>query len=357
MNQTFQNIKKLEKKVRQGTPKYNFNARLDLDEIETFEKAYGIVLPESYKEFLERFNGGMITRWESASYVDMTEFEPDHPSRDSFMLFSLEELYDKYTSLRLDDWLIEEEDYIRTYPIIPICKTPTQELLFVVSNKGFSNESPVFASYEISGSYRCEKIAADFNSFLGYYLESDGFPALLPDDINPSFTDFMEDNNILSMTTEKLSNNEIVRRSTALIKLDPDDAWPYCTRGNAHLYNGKTKWALVDFNQAIEMNREEAFFYHCRGDLLLHYGSARKALIDMDISVKLEPDNKMFLTGRADALVKLGKYEKALVDCNRVLEMDMMFKIALYTRRDIYEAIGEDEKAKVDSDLIDELNS
>jgi len=353
---TFSNLKKLEKNVLQGTEKYNFNARLELDELETFEKAYGIVLPESYKEFLERFNGGMITRWKSTSYVDMTEFEPEHPSRDSFMLFSLEEVIDRYTSLRLDDWLLEEED-VRTYPIIPFCKTPEQELLFMVSNKGFTDESPIFASYEESGEYKCVKIAADFNSFLGYYIESDGFPALLPDDVKPSFQVFLEENNIISIAKEKPSHDEVIKRATALLKLDPDDAWSYCTRGNAHMYNGKTKWALTDLNKAIEMDDKEAFFYHCRGDLLLQYGSARKALIDMDISVKLEPDNKMFLTGRADALVKLGKYKKALVDCNRVLEMDRMFELALYTRKDVYEALGEDTKAKVDSDLIDELNS
>lgn len=356
MNNTFPNIKKLEEKVRQGTPKYDFNARLDLDEIETFEKAYGIVLPESYKQFLERYNGGMITRWESASYVDMTEFEPDHPSRDSFKLFSLEELIDKYTSLRLDDWLMGK-DFLGTYPIIPICRTPKQELLFIITNKGLSDESPVFASYEESGKYSCVKVAVDFNSFLGFYIESYGFPALLPDDVAPSFDVFMKEKKILSIAMEKLSYEEKVKRATALIKLDPDDAWSYCTRGNAHLYNGKTKWALADFNRAIELDSDEAFFYHCRGDLLLHYGSVRKALIDMDIAVKLESDNKMFLTGRADALVKLGKYKKALIDCNKVLEMDSRFEIALYTRVSIYEALGEDEKAKLDSDLLDELDT
>lgn len=356
MNNTFPNIKKLEEKVRQGTPKYDFNARLDLDVIETFEKAYGIVLPESYKQFLERFNGGLVSRWESASYVDMTEFEPDHPSRDSFKLFSLEELIDKYTSLRLDDWLMGK-DFFGTYPIIPICRTPKQEILFTLSNKDLSDESPVFASYQESGKYTCIKVAADFNHFLGFYIESEGFPALLPDDVDPSFSLYMKEKKILSIASEKPGYEEKVRRSTALIKMDPNDSWSYCTRGNANLYKGETKWALADFNRAVEIDSEESFFYHCRGDLLMHYGSTRKALIDMDIAVKLDPDNKMFLVGRADALVKLGKYKKALIDCNKVLDVDRKFELALYTRVRIYEALGEDEKAKADSDLLDELNT
>lgn len=123
MNNTFPNIKKLEEKVRQGTPKYDFNARLDLDEIETFEKAYGIVLPESYKQFLERFNGVLISRWESASYVDMTEFEPDYPERDSFKLLSLDKIKSKFSDLRFDKWILGRNFY-GNYPIIPICKMP-----------------------------------------------------------------------------------------------------------------------------------------------------------------------------------------------------------------------------------------
>jgi len=139
-----------------------------------------------------------------------------------------------------------------------------------------------------------------------------------------------------------------------MLKLDPDDAWTYCERGNAHLYNGNTNWALEDFNKAIELE-EVAFFYHCRGDLVLRFGSPRKALIDMDIAVRLKPGNKMFLAGRADAFYKLGRLKKALADCNKVLEKDGRFYLALQTRYEIYKDLGEDEKAKADADLLNEI--
>jgi len=356
MSHIFQNIKKLEEKVRYETPKYDFNARLHVGEIETFERAHGIIFPESYKQFLERFNGGMITRYKWTSYVDMCEYEAEHPSRDSFRLFRLEELIDKYTNLRLDDWLLEDVPFT-TYPIIPICRTPNEDLIFVVSNKGLDAESPVFASFELKGNYICQKVAADFNVFLGYYMESEGFPALLPDDIEPSFEAFMEANNVKSMAMEKLSHEDTILRATELIKQDPKDVWAYCTRGTAYHMNGNPKLALIDLNKTIELDDKESFFYHCRGDLILEFGSARKALIDLDIAVKLEPDNLIFMTRRADALGKLGKYKKALNDCNKVLTIDPLFEFALFTRVDIYKALGEDEKAKIDSDLIDELNS
>ncbi len=56
MNDTYSNIEKIKKLVWQGTPKFKFNTTKERSEIETFEKAYGLVLSESYKQFLEPDN-------------------------------------------------------------------------------------------------------------------------------------------------------------------------------------------------------------------------------------------------------------------------------------------------------------
>lgn len=61
MKETFSNIEKLKKLVWQGTPKYKFNIRKGISEIETFEKAYGLVLSESHKQFLEPDNQSLIS--------------------------------------------------------------------------------------------------------------------------------------------------------------------------------------------------------------------------------------------------------------------------------------------------------
>jgi len=75
--QMFKNLKTLEERVWQGAEKYNFNARLEEGLLETYQKAYGIVLPESYGQFMNRFNGGMISEMKDSFYIDMTEWEPD----------------------------------------------------------------------------------------------------------------------------------------------------------------------------------------------------------------------------------------------------------------------------------------
>ncbi len=354
MIETFSNIEKLKKLVWQGTPKYKFNTRKDISEIETFEKAYELTFPESYKQFLERFNGGMILEFRESFYIDMTEWEPDGPKKSSFYLFGLEDVNNAYRDAKLDDWLLHKT-VAGIYPIIPICHTPDDNLLFMINGKGLKEESPIFSSVYHEGKYTCTKIARDFNTFLGYYIAMDGFPALLPDDTEPSWEVYMKNNEVLKIANTRETNTEIIARSTASLEIIPDEAWTYCERGNAYLYNKQIKLALADFNKAIELDEKEEFFYHCRGDLILEYGDPRKALIDLDIAVNLDPDNKMFRIRRADAFLKLNKLNKALADCNFVLKMDPKFELGLHTRIEAYNALGETEKSKIDSDLLDEI--
>jgi tetratricopeptide (TPR) repeat protein len=357
MADTLTNFELLEKRVWQGTPKYDFNSRIDIDKLETFEAAYGIVLSESYKQFMERFNGGMILAHPQSFYIDMLEDEPDGPKWSSYYFFDYDEVVEKYRDLRLDKWLLGD-DFNGVYPIIPICRTPGPEhnLLFMFSEKGLNTESPVFAMFVNSNISSCVQVATGFDAFLEWYVNSEGFPPIGQVTGTISCHTFVDEKSIVEIAGQKETHLQIIERSTAMLKLFPDDSWSYCTRGNAHLYNGESNLALNDFNKAIELDENESFFYHCRGDLVLQYGSARKALIDLDIAVKLDSDNKMFLAGRADAFLKLGWLEKALADCNRILEKDSKYRLALYVRERVYKEMGEDELAQADSDLIDELS-
>jgi len=354
MTRIFSNIKKLKKKEENNTPKYNFNTGIARSKIELFENAFGVILPESYKQFLEKFNGGMILEEEKSYYEDMTDWEPDGPKYSSYYFYSLVELQAKYIEVKRENWLLD--GYIKgNYPYIPICSTPNQELIFIVSQKGLKNESPVFTGRDDSGNFACTKIARNFNTFLGYYINSDGFPALLPDDAEPDWQTFVDKNSILDIANTEESDKEIIERNTAYLQLFPESGWSYNERGISFRDIGQRQLALEDFNKSIEINNKQSFFYYCRGDLILDYGSPRKALIDYDIAVKLDPDNKLYISGRADALQKLGKLKKALTDCNKVLDEDSDYTLALYVRERVYKAMGEDELAQVDSDLIDKL--
>lgn len=350
----FSSINKLEEKRKQGLSKFNFNARLDIEIIETFEKAYAIIFPESYKQFLTNFNGGMMLEYQPSFYTDMTEWEPDGPKWSSFYFFTLDELEDKYSDLKHDCKLISDEvqDF---FPIIPICNTPKQETIMVVSQKGLTKESPVFISSDISDMSTYAQIDDNFNSFLNKIIDYDGFPDIKAEPGSNLLSIFIYNSGILKTLQKEESPTEAIYRTSALIKLKPTNSWNYYDRGNAYLKNNQRKLALTDFNKCIELDHKESLFYYSRGILQLDFGSKRKSLVDLDIAVNLDPESLLFLTGRADAFQKLGKLQKALNGCNKILKKDPAYTLALYVRYRVYKEMGEDDLAQSDSDLIDEL--
>ena len=355
MTKKYSNITRLEEIRRQGLDKFNFNARLDIDKIETFEKAHGVVFPESYKQFMASFNGGMMLEEPESYYIDMTDWEPDGPKWSSFYFYTIDELEYEYSDLKSDSGIFGDE-FNGNFPLIPICNTPKQETIILVSQKGLVKESPVFISSDISDKNTYVQIDDNFHSFLGKIIENDGFPDIKVETENLPLSIYISENRIFETSSEEETNSETIERLTSLIKLNPKSAWNYNERGTAYRLNGQHKLALADFNKSIELNAKESFFYYCRGSMVLDFGSKRKALIDIDIAVKLDPDSLLFLTGRANALQKLGKLEKALIDCNKVLEKNSTYRLALYTRVRIYKAMGEDKLAQADSDLIDEID-
>lgn len=351
----FTSLHKLEEKIKTGSAKYHFGIGVEIEKIETIEKAYGLVFPVAYKQFLQHFNGGMITEYDGSFYTDMTEWEPDGPKESSYYFYSLDELVDSYRSMRLDDDLIED-DFQGIYPIIPICKTPGNGQLFLLSQRGLNQESPVFGNFGLDHLEDCEQISADFDHYLNLYLQYDGFPPIKLNSNKNLCKKFLEENAILTIAREKESNKQVIERNTALLKLYPKDGMNYIERGNALLHQGQRKLALEDYNKALELEPDEAFNYYCRGSLILEYGSARKALIDMDTAVQLEPKDALYLAGRADAFYKLGRLEEALKDCNTILnEIDGVNTIALLTRVQLYRDLGEHDKADKDSALLDDI--
>jgi len=354
MSDIFSNIEQLEELSYDYPDRYFFNARITIDKIETVEVAFGVEFSNMYKMFLTHFNGGMILENEESYYIDMTDFEPDGPKASSFYFYRLDEMVDKYRTFRLDNWLLDD-NFDGIYPLIPICHTPQNEIVFLVSDKGLITTSPVFKASEFNYDKSCVKVADDFNQFLNLYIESNGFPELKPNAENPSLQLFMKKYNVLEIANEQESHDQVIKRTTAMIELEPDNSWDYCVRGSAYNYSGEKNKALDDFSKAIKLNDNEAFFYHCRGDLLLNYGNPRRALIDLDISVKLNPENRMYRSGRADVFYKLGKLRKSLHDCNIILDEDPVYELALDTRYRIYNAIGDDERANADLKLLNEI--
>ncbi len=354
MSDISSNIEIIEKRICEISSRYRFNRNNDTGKPDIIEKAYRLIFPPTYKQFLSHFNGGMILEHNESYYTDMTEWEPDSPKMSSYYFFTMEELINRYSDLKYENGMFSD-DFNGIFPMIPICTTPNQDIILILSQRGLDIESPVFITSDPKDMNTFAKINTNFNDFLGLLLKYNGYPPKNMVSGHYLLSIFIAENKIVSHSLEEESIREKIERTTALIELDPDYDWNYIERGNAYKDNGLRKKALSDYNYAIQLNNKDAFSRYCRGSLLLDYASARKALIDLDIAVNLEPEDKLYLSTRASCFHKLGKLDKALSDCNKVLQMDEIYEIALVTRCRVYGEMGEYEKADADARLLDDL--
>ena len=349
-----ENIARLEELCSKHITRNKFNPPPDIELLDNIEAALGIFLPHTYRDFIRKFNGGMLLEHDESYYIDMTDWEPDGPKYSNYYFFSLDELVEKYEEIRYSSQILTV-DLLDVSPIIPICSTPDQEIIALLTQKGMKIESPVFVIKDIEDMSTYYMINNSFIDFLDHYINENGLPDLGKYETNKPMSMFIHDKGLHFQWLKEEPSNEKLYRLSSMIKIQPKESIYYCNRGIAFLDLGERQKALIDFNTAIELDPESSFARYCRGDLLYEYGSARKALIDMDIAVKLTDNDNFYLAGRAKIFLKLNKLNKALADCNKILESDDTDILALSTRCRVYGAMGEHEKADADNSKLEEL--
>jgi len=349
-----ENIARLKELCREFSYRDRFNPPPSDELLDSIEAALGIFLPHNYRDFIRTFNGGMFLEYDESYYTDMTDWEPDGPKSSNYYFYSLEEIVDEYHVIRYSSQIISM-DLMDVSPIIPICRTPNQEIIALLTQKDMKIESPVFVIKDIEDMSTYYTLHSSFLDFFENYLNNKCLPDLGKYETNNPMSTFIYDNGLHFLWLKEEELNEKIFRLNEMIKLRPEESIYYCNRGQAHLDAGERKKALIDYNKAIELDPESSFARYCRGDLLYEYGSSRKALIDMDIAVKLTDNDNFYLTGRAKIFLKLNKLKRALDDCNKVLDNDDRDILALSTRSRVYAALGEHEKADADNAKLEEL--
>ena len=328
-----------------------FNDSTSQEKIEAFEKIAGICLPQSYKLFLMFTNGGMIVN-NSLDTIIKRDKDIATAKWNANYLLSLEEMKTEWNSMKNRNFGISQKDR-SIYPIIPFCKTKTNEYLVFISVFDKEIESPVFDAFHEEPLETWGLVANDFNEFLYNYLKSNGDPDVMGDETLGVATDFTGPVEYSAAQDE--TNQMVIERTTALIKYKPDDYGALMQRGIAYRDEGNLKSALDDFNKSISLIDDNAYYYFNRGNLFEKAGKNRAALIDFDIAVKLEPKDCLYLNCRAIVLQKMHKYDKAMTDVNQVLQIDDRNLLAYYLRESIYRTFGETEKADKDAQRIEEL--
>jgi tetratricopeptide (TPR) repeat protein len=103
------------------------------------------------------------------------------------------------------------------------------------------------------------------------------------------------------------------------IKLQPDYARAYNSRGLAYRNLGQHQRAIEDCNEAIRLKPDFAEAYSNRGSAYGKLGQYQLAIKDYNEAIRLKPDFARAYNGRGFAYRNLGQHQRAIEDCNEAI--------------------------------------
>jgi len=89
------------------------------------------------------------------------------------------------------------------------------------------------------------------------------------------------------------------------IRLRPDDAPAFNSRGSAYESKGDDDRAIVDYNEAIRLNPNYAFAFNNRGLAYAHKGNQFRAIADYNEAIRLNPNYALAFCNRGLARQKI----------------------------------------------------
>ena len=113
-----------------------------------------------------------------------------------------------------------------------------------------------------------------------------------------------------------------IEEASAAIRLRPDAALPYNTRGNAYQQLGRYAEAIADHTRAIALEPDHASGYINRANAYVQVGRYNLALADGGRAIELAPDSPDAYTNRGNAYLLAGRHDLAIGDYNRAIEID-----------------------------------
>ena len=105
------------------------------------------------------------------------------------------------------------------------------------------------------------------------------------------------------------------------IKLQPNYAPAFNSRGNAYADLGKYQRAIKDYNEAIRLKPDYVIAYINRGDAYFGLSQYKRAIEDCNKAINMKPDNSVAYSNRGKAYAKLGQYQLAIEDFNEAIRL------------------------------------
>jgi tetratricopeptide (TPR) repeat protein len=134
------------------------------------------------------------------------------------------------------------------------------------------------------------------------------------------------------------------------IRLKPDLAHAYSTRGIAYYTMGQYQRAIKDYDEAIRLKLN---IYAVRGIAYREMGQYQRAIKDFDEAIRLKPDLPDLANAyseRGVAYNSLRQHERAIKDCDEAIRLKPNLAEAYFNRGSAYHDLGQHEEAIKDYD-------
>ena len=135
---------------------------------------------------------------------------------------------------------------------------------------------------------------------------------------------------------ESRAYNRAIEELSEAIRLDPNSARAYATRGDAHRMKGQCDEAIKDCTKAIRLNPEHAGAYATRGQADRMKGQYDEAIGDYTKAIGLAPEYAWAYAARGDAHRMKGQYDEAIKDCTEAIRLDPEYAVAYGLQRETY---------------------
>ncbi len=141
----------------------------------------------------------------------------------------------------------------------------------------------------------------------------------------------------LSPETSKQDYDKIIADCTTRIKANPNNLAAYYQRATMHYWKKEDALAAADYSAVIRLDPGDAYALRCRGDCFAHQQRYVDAFADLDEAIRLEPDNPYGFCYRAWTSAAQGTFEQALADYDQAIRLDPKLTISYSSRAWVYE--------------------
>jgi tetratricopeptide (TPR) repeat protein len=132
------------------------------------------------------------------------------------------------------------------------------------------------------------------------------------------------------------------------IELNPAAARAFASRSAIHAARRRYDLALADISNAIRLDPKAAQFYISRGTLHTAGKAFADALADFNAAIDIDPRSPLAYVKRADIHRRLGQLDRAIADYDEAIRLEPRYVAGYYLRGGAFSEGGQHEKALAD---------